>query len=401
MKKLFVVTLSAITILSLSACGKKTTTIKKRNTVDVLESDLETQITNVAEYLDDATFCVLNYTTTESETASSLGSGVIYKKVINENNSYTYYLVTNRHVVEDGDKFKIYSSSGSTVQANVLGYSNNYDIAVLTFTTYDVHNVVPFANINDVKQGQYCFAMGTPLYMTYVNTFTSGNVSAIRSTNIQHTADINAGNSGGPLVNLNGELIGINVSKLSTNQIDKADIDGMCMAIRCDKVEEAIDEIEGKSSATINPLLGMTVIDVGTVKVYDYDTFDLFWSALKKEFVDYYTLRGYSEEYVLQKFEDLYASKKEDYLKNYNDLHAFNVYIPESMEEGMLVRNVFSDSVTDLAGIKIGDIVIGLNDKEIKKQSEFALEFYKYNVGDTLNIKVLRDGVEKTIQVKL
>ena len=403
MKKLLIAILCLFSFFSLVACTNSNTNKNKnteKQTVEVLESELEAQICNVASYLNNATFAVLNYASEESESASSLGSGVIYKKIINDNNSYTYYLVTNRHVIADGEKFKVYSAEGSTTTANVLGYSTTTDIGVLTFTSYVEYNVVPFASIDDVKQGESCFAMGTPLYLQYVNTFTKGNVSAIRSQYVQHTADINSGNSGGPLVNLNGELIGINVSKLSNNT-QKVDIDGMCMAIRVDLVEKAIDEIESNNQATINPLLGMTVTDVESIVVFDNDTFDDFWDELKNDFVSSITAQGQSEEYAISAFNALYASKKDDYETNYINLHAFNVYVPSGVTNGMMIRDVVTNSVSDKAGLKIGDIITKINDKEVKSQTDFAKEFYQYKVGESFSVTVNRAGEFKTFTINL
>ena len=406
MKKILLGILFLFSFITLVACTNSNTSTKKesntneKETIDLVDSELENQMVNIASFLDEATFAVLNYSSEESASASSLGSGVIYKKIINDNNSYTYYLVTNRHVIEGGEKFKIYSPEGSTTSANVLGYSTTTDIGVLTFTSYVEYNVVPFANIDDVKQGQYCFAMGTPLYLQYVNTFTKGNVSALRSQYVQHTADINAGNSGGPLVNLNGELIGINVSKLSNNT-QQVDIDGMCMAIRVDLVKEAIDEIEGNNDANINPLLGMTVTDVENIVAYNYETFDDFWNELKNEFVEYYTAKGYSEQWAIAQFNGLYLSKKPDYESNYNNLHAFNVYVPSGVEDGMMIREVVANSVSDKAGLKIGDIITKINNKTVTNQTTFAKEFYKYKVGDTFSVTVNRGGELKTLNITL
>lgn len=393
MRKLLIGIICIFSFFTLAACGKTNTTKQSTDTktIEILESDLENQMVSVAEYLDRATFVVLNYNSSESASASSLGSGVIYKKIVNENNSYTYYLVTNRHVVEDGEKLKVYSTDGATTSANVLGVSQKHDICVLTFISYVDYNVVPFASIDTVKQGEYCFAMGTPLYLQYINTFTKGNVSGIRSEYVQHTADINSGNSGGPLVNLNGELIGINVSKLSNNT-QQVDIDGMCMAIRVDLVQEAIDEIEEKNDATINPLLGMTVTDVENITVYNYETFDAFWEELKNEYVSYYVSIGYSVQYATDKFNDTYGSKKTDYEESYNNLHAFNVYIPDGVENGMMIREVVANSVSDKAGLKIGDIIVKINDITVTNQTTFSKEFYKYKVGDTFSVTVNRAG---------
>ena len=403
MKKLLFVVLCLFSIFTLASCSSNTTTKttkkEEKQTVELLESELENQMISVAEFLDNATFAVLNYSSTESENASSLGSGVIYKKIVNSDNSYTYYLVTNRHVIEDGEKFKVYSPEGSTTSANVLGYSNKHDIGVLTFTSYEEYNVVPFADIDDVKQGEYCFAMGTPLYLQYVNTFTKGNVSGIRKEYVQHTADINSGNSGGPLVNLNGELIGINVSKLSNNV--GVDIDGMCLAIRCDLVEESIDEIEGMHDAIINPLLGMTVTDVENIIVYNYETFDLFWNAFKEEIVSEIMAMGKNREFAEKWFNDNYTSKRDSYLDSYNSLSAFNVYIASGVTEGMLIREIVTNSVSDKAGLKIGDVITKINDKDVTGQIDFSKEFYKQSKGDTFTVAINRYGEIKTVSITL
>ena len=393
MRKLLIGIICIFSFFTLAACGKTNTTKQSTDTktIEILESDLENQMVSVAEYLDRATFVVLNYNSSESASASSLGSGVIYKKIVNENNSYTYYLVTNRHVIEGGESFKVYSTDGSTISANVLGVSQKHDIGVLTFTSYVEFNVVPFADIDTVKQGQYCFAMGTPLYLQYINTFTKGNVSGIRSEYVQHTADINSGNSGGPLVNLNGELIGINVSKLSNNSTS-VDIDGMCMAIRVDLVQESIDEIEGNNDATINPLLGMTVTDVEKIIVFNYDTFDLYWNAFKEEKIAPIISMGNSRKFAEDWFEKNYGGLKDSYLDNYNSLSSFNLYVPDGVKTGMLIREVVANSASDKAGLKIGDIIVKINDTTVTNQTTFAKEFYKYKVGDTFSVTVNRAG---------
>ena len=411
MKKIFIGIICIFTMFSISGCGKTTTKASSetksnvthitRNTVDLLESELETQMCNIAEFLNCATFTVLNYDDEEDESATSLGSGVVYKRLINDNDSYTYYLVTNRHVVSGGEKFKVLDYESSSITATLLGTSENHDIAVLTFTSYELFNVVPFAYIDDVRQGQYCFAMGTPLYLQYMNTFTKGNVSGIRSEYIQHTADINAGNSGGPLVNLNGELIGINVSKLSNNVPGQPDIDGMCMAIRCDMVEEAIDEIEGKEQAVVNPILGMSVLNVSNIVIYNNPTFDDFWNELKDEVVSSLVNAGYSEAYAIAKFNDVYGKEKDSLEEKYISYHAYNTYIADGITKGMFVNGVVESSPSDKAGVLIGDVVTKINGLEIKSQTDFATEFYKHTIGDTFTITVNRSGEVKTLTIQL
>lgn len=405
MKRILIGFICIFTMFSISGCAKTTTksnvTHITRNTVEILESDLENQMCNIAEFLDNATFAVLNYDDETDDDATSLGSGVIYKRVINSNNSYTYYLVTNRHVVNGGEKFKVLSSNNATTSATLLGVSENHDIAVLTFTSYEIHNVVSFAYIDDVKQGQYCFAMGTPLYLQYINTFSKGNVSAIRSEYIQHTSDINAGNSGGPLVNLSGQLIGINVSKLSNHSMSDPDIDGMCFAIRCDLVEESIDEIEEKENAVINPILGMSVVNVSNIIIYNDPTFDDFWNKLKNDFITSLVNAGYSEAYASLKFNDIYEPQKDTYKDRYLEYHAYNVYITSGIDKGMFVKEVVENSPSYKAGVKIGDVITKINDIEIKSQTDFSIEFYKHKIGDSFTITINRLGEIKTLTITL
>ena len=195
----------------------------------------------------------------------------------------------------------------------------------------------------------------------------------------------------------------INVSKISTNRTDQADIDGMCFAIRIDRVTEAINEIENANNAVVNPLLGMTVTDVSNVRTFNYDTFADYWEELKNEFVAYYKLiyPSYDDEYLAQLFNDTYGSSKNEYEESYIDLHAFNLYIADGITKGMIIRNIVSNSVCDVAGLKIGDVITKINNVTVETQTDFTKEYYKHGIGDTFTLTINRQGESKTISVTL
>ena len=147
-----------------------------------------------------------------------LGSGVLIRS--------DGYIVTNNHVIESADKLQVLLHDGRTFTATVIGRDENSDLAVIRIDETDLPTVT-LAPPSDVQVGQWVMAFGSPLDAALDNTVTAGIVSAIGRTSvrlsqinlysdfIQTDAAINRGNSGGPLVNMNGQLIGINSAILS------------------------------------------------------------------------------------------------------------------------------------------------------------------------------------------
>lgn len=147
-----------------------------------------------------------------------LGSGVLIRS--------DGYIVTNNHVIESADKLQVLLHDGRTFTATVIGRDENTDLAVIRIDEKDLPTVT-LAPPGDVQVGQWVMAFGSPLDAALDNTVTAGIVSAIGRTSvrlsqinlysdfIQTDAAINRGNSGGPLVNMNGQLIGINSAILS------------------------------------------------------------------------------------------------------------------------------------------------------------------------------------------
>lgn len=152
------------------------------------------------------------------------GSGVIYKRVGNE-----YYVITNHHVIEDYSEIEvIYERNGIlfTIEyddVTFYGSDATTDVAVLSFVSDQTFPVAPFADSYTLQVGQMVIAMGNPLGFNYYGTVTMGVLSGttrfmeqgdFNSTVLQHDAALSPGNSGGPLYNINGEVIGINFMKI-------------------------------------------------------------------------------------------------------------------------------------------------------------------------------------------
>ena len=219
-----------------------------------------------------ATICVENYqtvvtsytsgwgpgaqTTTKKEhTLLSFGSGVIYYKAeTTTEGEYLYKVITNEHVisaddynvVEGEEEYIIYDENyDEELELELIGSDADIDIAVLSFVSDRDYTAVTFESEENVKVGSSVIAVGTPIDFAYYNTCTYGIISKITSSFIQHNASINSGNSGGPLFNLSGSLVGINNAKLSGSTSSGTSIEGIYFAIPLSLVSKAIISITG------------------------------------------------------------------------------------------------------------------------------------------------------------
>jgi S1-C subfamily serine protease len=230
--------------------------------IDELKIYLDTfqqKFHDVVEIAENSVFGVMN---TVSSEEMYIGSGVVYKY---DSEADLYYLITNQHVVDSGASFEIYFADETTVEATVIGYDTEVDIAVLTFSGQGLENiqvsVLGDSNQNEVSE--FVLAFGNPNGFSFYNSVTMGIISGIdRKVDsdryvdyIQHDVAINSGNSGGPIYNLDGEVIGINVIKFAA-----VDIEGMGFAIPINLVKQVIERIEADDllELTIMPRLGST-----------------------------------------------------------------------------------------------------------------------------------------------
>ena len=172
----------------------------------------------------------------------STGSGFVYKK-----DDKVGYIMTNNHVVDGADKVEVVMSNNETVEATILGKETYSDIAVLSINKDKVLSVLEIGDNSKMKLGDTVFTIGAPMGLEYSGTVTKGilsgkdrmvEVSFSGSTSdyymkvLQTDAAISPGNSGGPLLDVNGAVIGINSLKLV-----KDEVEGMGFAI---PIEDAL-----------------------------------------------------------------------------------------------------------------------------------------------------------------
>ncbi|MBQ3575017.1 MAG: trypsin-like peptidase domain-containing protein [Clostridia bacterium] len=200
------------------------------------------------------------------ETMYSQGSGV----VIAEGG----YVLTNNHVIEGGDSYKVLLSNGEKVDAVLTGADSSMDLAVLQVTGSAADDLVPasIGSSANLIVGGTAIAIGNPSGEELANTVTQGIISSLERSSvysdnttrhvdyIQHDAAINAGNSGGGLFNYKGELIGINTLKYSGSAYSGASIEGLGFAIPIDSAYPiALQLIE--NGEVIRPQMGISVGD--------------------------------------------------------------------------------------------------------------------------------------------
>ncbi len=192
----------------------------------------------------------------EQEITQGSGSGYVYK----EEGGY-YYVITNYHVVNGSDSLQVIIDNEKTgepeiVDAEFIGASRNEDVALVRFKSNLDINPVKLGDSDKIVPGEPVVAMGSPYGAEFQGTITSGIVSATKRelmgddgeshTYIQTDAAINSGNSGGPLFNAQGQVIGMNTLKISDGTTDN-----IAFAIPINTVIEIILQIEAAYNENI------------------------------------------------------------------------------------------------------------------------------------------------------
>ena len=175
------------------------------------------------------------------DASGSLGSGAIIKS--------EGYIVTNYHVIEKANQYKILTYDGEVHNAVLIGYSAPYDVALLKINPgYDY---LVYGDSDDVKAGEKVIAVGNPLGLSF--SVSEGIVSAVNrgrenlpGTYIQTDVSINPGNSGGPLINSAGKIIGINNFKISGEMIE-----GLGFALNSNDARKVTDALIEKFEAAM------------------------------------------------------------------------------------------------------------------------------------------------------
>jgi len=272
----------------------------------------------------------------QEQYSESMGSGFFI--------SADGYIVTNYHVIEGAESVTVTLNDGSTVDATIVGSDEDTDIAVLKIAgsgyTYSV-----LGDSDSIKVGDPCVAIGNPLG-TLTGTVTTGVISALERTItidnqemnlLQHDAAINEGNSGGPLYDAAGEVIGINNAKTSA-----LGVEGLGFAIPINDVKAVIEDLINVGYVTGRPYIGISVQEI-----------------------------------------------TETQAKYYN------------VAAGIGVVNVVSGSPADTAGLKYGDIITAANGTETLTLDALNKVKESLKVGDVMTLTVWRDGTTLTVSVTL
>jgi Do/DeqQ family serine protease len=276
---------------------------------------------------------------TQQRRTQSAGSGVII-------DAANGTVITNHHVVEGANEINVGLQDGRTLKAKLIGSDPEVDIAVLKVDPSKLV-ALKLADSDNAEVGDFVIAIGNPFGLG--QTVTTGVVSALGRKGlgiegyenfIQTDASINPGNSGGALINLKGELIGINTAILGPNGGNI----GIGFAIPVKMVKNSADQIV-KFGAVKRGQLGVVIQDL---------TPDL--------------------------------------------ATAFNI---EQGQRGVLVAQVQPNSSAAKAGVQAGDIVVSADGKTIESAAALRNEIGALRIGDNIKLTVLRDGKSKIIDVKI
>lgn len=279
------------------------------------------------------------------------GSGVIYKI-----DGDTAYIVTNNHVIENSDAIEILLKEGTKVKAKVIGTDVWTDLAVLSIPADKVTKAATFGDSDSLLVGEPAIAIGSPLGTNFASSVTQGIISAKNRTvdtdingdnvvdwemtAIQTDAAINPGNSGGALINIAGQVIGINSMKISTDTVE-----GMGFAIPSNDVVDIINQLE-KEGTVVRPVLGISLLDISQI----------------------------SEQ------------QQESVLK-----------LPKDIVAGVVVGQVQPGSAAEKAGLQKYDVIVKFNGEKVKNTISLRKGIYKSELSKEVEIEYYRNGkLEKT-----
>lgn len=277
----------------------------------------------------------------KSRGGSATGTGVIV--------STDGYIVTNSHVVESAETIEILFHDGSTGAAAVVGADTVSDLAVLYVEGMSL-TPAEFGDSSALRVGDSVVAIGDPLGIELRGTMTDGIVSAINRdistggrtmTLIQTNAALNSGNSGGPLLNCYGQVIGINTMKIGDYMSD-AGVEGLGFAIPSTTVKEIVDQLIAKGYVAGRPTLGITGQEISS-------------------------------------FDQLYYR------------------IPQ----GIYITKVEENSAAAQKGICSGDILLQFDGQRVVDPDTLEKLLYAHQAGDTVNVVFYRRGKQYTVQITL
>ncbi len=311
----------------------------------------ESGISEAVEKVYDGVLMIRNYQDNE---VAATGTGFVYKT----EDDYAY-VMTNQHVIDGTDKVTLITSSDEEIEGEVLGGDSFVDIAVIRIKKYDGIVSLQLGNSENTGLGDLVFTVGSPLGYEYRGSVSTGHLAGkdrlvsvstgdTSSSDwvmkvLQTDAAINPGNSGGPLMNTNGEVIGVISMKLVQTEVE-----GMGFAIPIEYINSKIETLENGESIEW-PLLGVSMINVSDAK----------------------------------------------------NSYRYNFDIPSDLDSGVVVAGIEAGSGAADSDLKEGDIITKLNGEVVQDSAYLRYELYKYSAGDTIEITYIRGGKEHTTKVTL
>lgn len=319
--------------------------------VEKVVTEFETDVVKVVKEVQDKVVSVI---TEKQGRVLGSGSGIVYK-----NEKGIVHIVTNHHVIDGGNQHVVRFSNGEEIKAEVLGSDPYTDLALLKV---DADLDIKAFNLGDSEKsnvGEFVIAMGSPLGVEFENSTTFGilsgknrvvpvdldgdGVSDWDMVVMQTDAAINPGNSGGALVNMAGELIGINSLKISSSQVE-----GMGFSIPVNEVIPIVKQLAEKGEVAY-PNIGISAISIENLNVFQ---------------------------------------------RNYYK-------IPDGVNAGVFVVEIVKGSPASKAGIKEGDIITKFDDQAITTFKDFRRELYRRSPGEKIKLHIDRYGEEIDIEVTL
>lgn len=272
---------------------------------------------------------------------SSSGTGVVL--------SADGYLLTNAHVVQDAAAIEVLFHDQRTRAASIIGMDTVSDLTVLHVDATDL-TPAEFGNSDALRVGDAVAAIGDPLGVELRGTMTNGIVSAINrdlNTNgrtmtlIQTNAALNSGNSGGPLLNCYGQVVGINTMKIG-DYMSSAGVEGLGFAIPSATAKQIVDQLVKQGYVSGRPSLGLTGITLST--------------------------------------KELMISR---------------------LPQGFYITEVDPDSSAAEKGIKAGDVLLYLNKTRITGSESLQTALYSYEPGDSVSAVIYRAGRQYSVTLRV
>ncbi|MDY4598581.1 MAG: trypsin-like peptidase domain-containing protein [Candidatus Faecousia sp.] len=279
--------------------------------------------------------------TCQGRRSASSGTGVVL--------SADGYIVTNAHVVENAYTYSVQLTDDRSFSARLVGCDDISDLAVLRIDCTDL-TPAQFGDSSTLRVGDTVVAIGDPLGAAFRGTYTDGIVSAINRdvdingrtmTLIQTNAALNSGNSGGPLINCYGQVIGINTMKIGAFT-DTAGVEGLGFAIPSTQVKEIVDQIVAQGYVSGRPTLGIT------------------GEALSTFYQHYYR-----------------------------------------MPAGLYITEVDPGSDAAYKGIQEGDLLLYLDDTRIVSADDLRNAVYEYEVGEAVEAIIYSQGQQYRVELTL